>query len=162
MTENILPAGSGRSPSETVVVMTELVLPMQTNLLNNLLGGQLMHFMDIAGALSCKRHSGCEVVTVAVDKIEFTKPVKLGEIIMITSKLIWVGRTSMKVKITVRAENPKTHASTMTNTAYFTFVALDDDGKPTPIPPLLPETEEEKSDFAREQQRYLKNKKIPG
>lgn len=144
-----------RTPEESVVVMTELVLPMQTNLLNNLLGGQLMHFMDIAGALTCKRHCGCEVATVAVEKIEFHHPVRLGQIITITSKMIWAGRTSMKTRITVSAEDPQKHTSILTNTAYFTFVALNNECNPTPVPKLQPRTEGEINDFNREQGIYL-------
>lgn len=138
--------------------MTELVLPAQANLLGNLLGGQLMHFMDIAGALTCRRHSGCEVATVAVDKLEFKHPVKVGEVITITSKLIWVGKTSMKVKIEVAAEDTKTHCSKITNTAFMTFVALGDDCSPVTVPPLLPQTDNEKANFDREQTRYMKMK----
>lgn len=150
---------SARRPAESVTVMTELVLPAQANLLGNLLGGQLMHFMDIAGALTCRRHSGYEVATVAVDKLEFKHPIKVGEVITITSKLIWVGNTSMKVKIDVAAEDTKTHVCKLTNTAYMTFVALDSDCRPTKAPPLAPQTDEEKALFEKEQKRYLEFKK---
>jgi acyl-CoA hydrolase len=145
-------------PEETVSIMTELVLPSQANLLGNLLGGQLMHLMDIAGALTCRRHSGTEVATVAVDKLEFKYPVKVGEIITVSSKMTWTGHTSMKVRIVVGAEDIKTHTSKLTNTACFTFVALDENGRPTAVPPLLPQTEVEKAAFAKEQARYLKQK----
>jgi len=147
-----------KTPSESVVIMTELVLPSQINLLNNLLGGQLMHWMDIAGALACKRHAGYEIATIAVDSIEFKHPVHLGGIITITAKLIWAGRTSMKTRITVSCEDVKLNTSIVTNTAYFTFVALDEQEKPTAIPALLPQTEEEKNDFACEQAQYLARK----
>ena len=150
---------SGRIPQESISIMTELVLPAQANLLGNLLGGQLMHLMDIAGALTCRRHSGTEVATVAVDKLEFKHPVKVGEIITVTSKMIWAGRTSMKVKISVGAEDIRTHTSKLTNTANFTFVALDGNCRPTEIPPLLPQTDAEKAEFVKEEQRYLALKK---
>ncbi|CDZ24303.1 thioesterase superfamily protein [[Clostridium] cellulosi] len=148
-----------RSPQESITILTELVLPAQANLLGNLLGGQLMHFMDIAGALTCRRHSGYEVATVAVDKLEFKHPIKVGEVITITSKLIWVGNTSMKVKIDVSAEDTKVHVCKLTNTAYMTFVALDSNCKPVKVPPLAPQTDEEKALFEREQKRYLEFKK---
>jgi acyl-CoA hydrolase len=151
---------SGRTPQESVSIMTELVLPAQANLLGNLLGGQLMHLMDIAGALTCRRHSGCEVATVAVDKLEFKHPVKVGEIITVTSRMIWAGRSSMKVLIEVGAEDLKTHTAKLTNTASFTFVALNDDGQPTEVPPLTPQTDLEKAEFEKEQQRYLRHKKL--
>jgi acyl-CoA hydrolase len=149
----------GRTPEESKVIMTELVLPAQTNLHGNLLGGQLMHLMDIAGALSCRRHCRSEVSTVAVDSIEFKHPVRLGELITITSKLIWAGRTSMKVEIEVAAENLKTGAVIVTNTAFFTFVALGENEKPINVPALLPQTQEERRLFDCEEQAYRQRKK---
>lgn len=150
-----------KTPEQTVVITTELILPAMANLMNNLQGGQMMHFMDIAGALTCRRHSGCEVATVTVDKIEFKYPVKVGEVVTITSKLIWVGRTSMKVKICAASENLKSATARLTNTAFFTYVALDDNGRPVPVPRLRPQTREEREAFDREQKAYenLKNSK---
>ncbi len=147
------------TPEDSKVIMTELVLPAQTNFLGNLLGGQLMHLMDVAGALACRRHCRVEVATVAVDSIEFKHPVRMGELITITAKLIWAGRTSMKTKLEVTAENLRTGARVLTNTAFFTFVALGDDEKPTCVPRLLPRTEEEKLLFEREEQAYRERKK---
>ena len=144
----------GKTPEETVVITTELVLPAMANLMGNLQGGQMMHYMDIAGALTCRKHAGCEVATVTVDKIEFKFPVKVGEVITVTSKLIWVGRTSMKVKISVVSENLRLGLTRLTNTAFFTYVALDDDAHPVEVPRLLPETGEEREDFDREQRAY--------
>ena len=145
---------AGRTPSESMAIMTELILPAQANLLGNLQGGQLMHYMDIAGALTCRRHSGHEVATVTVDRIEFRYPIHVGEVVTVTSKLVWVGRTSMKVRIVVGTEDFKTHQSKLTNTAYFTFVALDETDRPVMVPPLLPQTEQEKKDFEHEQEKY--------
>lgn len=149
---------AGKTPEQTEVSMTELVLPAQTNLLNNLLGGQLMHWMDIAGALTCKRHSRCEVATVAVDSIDFKHPARLGELVTIRSKMIWAGRSSMKVRLEVTSENLKTGATILTNTAYFTYVALDDESAPTGVPALLPRTDEERRDFLKEQENYIRRK----
>lgn len=148
-----------KTPEQTVVITTELILPAMANLMNNLQGGQMMHYMDITGALTCRKHAGCEVATVTVDKIEFKYPVKVGEVVTITSKLIWVGRTSMKVKICVASENLKSGTSRLTNTAFFTYVALDDNGNPVPVPRLCPKTKEEKEAFDREQKAYLDLKK---
>jgi acyl-CoA hydrolase len=149
----------GRTPEETKVIMTELVLPAQTNLLGNLLGGQLMHLMDISGALSCRKHARSEVATIAVDSIEFKHPVRLGELITITSKLIWAGHTSMKVKIEVAAENLKSGDVIVTNTAYFTYVALDDENQPKRVPGLLPQTEAERQLYECEESAYKLRKK---
>ncbi len=159
-TQTYTDPAAGRTPEESAVTMTELVLPAQTNLLGNLLGGQLMHLMDIAGALTCRRHSGKEVATVAVDSIEFRRPVKLGEIVTIHSRMIWAGRTSMKVKLEVGTEDTRHHISHLTNTAFFTYVSLDDDGRPSPTPPLLPQTDTEKAAFDREQALYNQRRRV--
>jgi acyl-CoA hydrolase len=148
----------GKTPSKTKVVMTELVLPGMTNLLGNLLGGQLMHWMDIAGALCCMRHSNTHVATVAVEALEFKHPARQGEMVSVEAKIIWTGRTSMKAKITATAENLATGAVIITNIAKFTFIALDKDGQKAAVPRLIPETDEEKQDFKREEQAYLELK----
>lgn len=137
----------GKAPADSQVEMTELVLPNDTNLLGNLLGGRLMHWIDVAGALAASRHSNRVVATVAMDSLDFRHPVRMGERVILKAKLTWTGRTSMEVTVKVYAENLKTGSILMTNRAYLTFVALDDEGKPTSVPPLYPETEEEKQDY---------------
>jgi acyl-CoA hydrolase len=150
---------NGKTPEETKVTMSELVLPGMTNLLGNLLGGEMMHRMDIAGALCCMRHSGAQVATVAVEAIEFKHPVRLGEMVTVEAKLVWAGRTSMTVKITATAENLSTGAKIVTNVARFTFVALDRDGRKAQIPALLPQTEEEKRDWQTGEAEYRSRKR---
>lgn len=147
-----------KTPSDSIVQMSELVLPGMTNLLGNLLGGQLMHWMDVAAALSCMKHCNSQVATVAVDNLEFKHPARLGEMVKITSKIIWVGNTSMRVRVKAEVENLKTGANIIANTALFTMVALDESGKPVPVPKLTLETSEDKIDFDREQSQYLKRK----
>jgi len=146
----------GKPPSESQVEMTELVLPNDTNLLGNLLGGRLMHWIDIAGAMAASRHSGRIVATVALDNLDFRHPARMGELVILKAKLTWVGRTSMEVGVNVYAENIKSGKTILTNKAYITFVALDEEGKPTPVPPLLPETEEEKFNFQQGELRRQK------
>jgi acyl-CoA hydrolase len=138
--------------------MTELVLPGMTNLLGNLLGGQLMHWMDIAGALCCMRHSNTQVATVAVEALEFKHPARQGEMVSVEAKLVWTGKTSMKARITASAENLATGAVIITNIATFTFVALSEDGSKTAVPPLMPETDEEKRNFEEEESEYARRK----
>ena len=133
----------GKTASQSEIEMTQLVLPNDTNILGNLLGGQLMHWIDIAGALAASRHSNKVVATVALDSLDFRHPVRLGEMVILKARLTWVGRTSMEVSVEVYAENMKTGNTILTNKAFITFVALDDDGKPTEVPPLILETEEE-------------------
>jgi acyl-CoA hydrolase len=136
-----------KTPSVSAVEMTELVLPNDTNLLGNLLGGRMMHWMDIAGAMAASRHSNRAVATIAVDCLDFKHPVHMGEIVILKAKLSWVGRTSMEVVIHAFGENPRTGKTILTNTAYFTFVALNDQGRPATVPRLDPESPEEIAEF---------------
>ena len=133
-----------KSPQESAVEMTELVLPNDTNLLGNLLGGRLMHWMDIAGGMSASRYANKVVVTAAVDNLIFHHPVKLGELVNLKAIVTWTGRTSMEILVKVIAENTLTGEKKLANEAFFTFVALDDNGKPYPVPKLQPKTNEEK------------------
>jgi len=151
-----------KTPSQSAVEMTELVIPNDTNLLGNLLGGRMMHWMDMAGAMAASRHSNRVVATVSVDSLDFRHPVRMGEVVILKAKLTWVGRTSMEVKVKAYAENLKTGAIILTNKAYFTFVALDDEGKPTEVPRLEPETEEEKKDYMEAEMRRKERLKRKG
>ncbi|NLB81409.1 MAG: acyl-CoA thioesterase [Clostridiaceae bacterium] len=139
-----------KTPSQTEITMSELVLPNDTNLLGNLVGGRLMYWIDIAGALVASRHSNKVVATVSIDNITFKHPVRMGEMVIIKAKMLYAGRTSMSISIRVYAENLKTGSTTLTNKARMVFVALDENGNPSPVPPLLPETNEEKADFEKE------------
>lgn len=142
-----------KSPSASAIEMTELVLPNDTNILGNLLGGRMMHWMDIACAMAATRHSNRVVATVSVDSLDFRHPVRMGEIVILRAKLTWVGTTSMEVMVDAYAESAKTGTCTHTNRAYFTFVALDDDEKPTPVSGLKPETPEEMNEYRLAEER---------
>ncbi len=133
-----------KSPGESAVEMTELVLPNDTNLLGNLLGGRLMHWMDIAGGMSASRYANKVVVTAAVDNLVFHHPIKLGELVNLKAVVTWTGRTSMEILVKVIAENTLTGEKKLANEAFFTFVALDENGKPFPVPALSPGSDEEK------------------
>jgi acyl-CoA hydrolase len=133
-----------KSPRDSAVEMTELVLPNDTNLLGNLLGGRLMHWMDIAGGMSASRYANRVVVTAAVDNLIFHHPIKLGELVNLKAFVTWTGRTSMEILVKVIAENTLTGENKLANEAFFTFVALDENGIPFPVPTLSPETEFEK------------------
>ena len=136
-----------KTPGETKAEMTELVLPNDTNLLGNLLGGRLMHWIDIAGAMAAQRHANRIVVTASIDRVEFRHPVRAGEMITLIARVTWVGRTSMEVAVDVYSENYQTEEKKHTNKAYLTFVAVDNEGKPMPVGGLRLETEEEKREF---------------
>ena len=112
--------------------------------LGNVHGGWIMKLVDEAGALACMRHAQKKVVTVAIDSMTFRQPIKIGDLIILNAEVTYTGRTSMEAEVQVLAENPITGEQTHTNTAYLVYVALDDEGRPTSVPPLLAETEEEK------------------
>lgn len=130
-------------PQDTFVIMSELVLPNDTNTLGNLMGGKLMHWMDIAAAISSQKHCNCPVVTVSVDNVSFTQPVKLGNLLTIESKLTRSFNTSMEVYLRVWGEDLSAQYKYLSNEAYMTFVALDPHGKPRKVPELIPQTEAE-------------------
>lgn len=152
----------GKTPKETEIVMNQLVLPNDTNILGNLLGGTLMHWIDLAGAMAATKHARKTVATVVVDSIEFRHPARMGEIVTLNAKLTWVGKTSMETIVNAYVENPITGKVVLANRAFFTFVALDENGLPTPVPPLIPESDEEKEMYCEAEERRvqrLRNKK---
>jgi uncharacterized protein (TIGR00369 family) len=125
-------------------MLAQLMQPEHANILGNVHGGWIMKLVDEAGALACMRHAQHRVVTVAVDQLTFRQPIRLGDLVTLTAEVSYVGRTSMEAEVLVEAENPITGIRTHTNTAYLVYVALDDHGRPVPVPPLLPETEEQR------------------
>ena len=125
---------------ESRVTMTELILPNDTNNLNNLFGGRLMHWMDIAAAVSAQRHSNNVVVTASVDNISFSQPINIGNVITIEAFVVRAFTTSMEVFIKVIAEDIPNVKKNQTHTAFFTFVAVDKEGKPLKIPEVVPES----------------------
>lgn len=139
--ENNLPA---KPCSASRTTIAQLMQPEHANSLGNVHGGWVMKLVDEAGALACMRHAQQRVATVAVDQMVFRQPIRTTDLVTLTAEVSYVGRTSMEVEVLVEAENPITGERTHTNTAYLVYVALDEDGTPIPVPPLLPETEEER------------------
>lgn len=133
-----------KSPRESHTIMNELVLPNDTNTLNNLMGGRLLHWMDIAAAISGQKHCNRIVVTASVDNVSFKHPIKLGDVISIEAKVTRSFNTSVEIRLDVWAENIPSGTRVKSNEAYYTFVALDKDGKTVPVPELVPETDEDK------------------
>ena len=123
--------------------MTELVLPNDTNVFGNLMGGRLMYWMDIAAALSAQKHCNAPVVTASVDNISFENPIKLGNVVHIEAKVTRAFTSSMEVHMKVWGEDLKKQVKYKSNEAYYTFVSLDDNNKPQAVPPLTPGTEDE-------------------
>jgi acyl-CoA hydrolase len=128
--------------------MTEIVLPNDANTLGNLLGGRLMHYIDLVGAMAAYRHSRTHVVTASIDHIDFIAPVHVGDLLILKSALNRAFRTSMEVGVKVWVENTVAGTSRHVASAYLTFVAVDSQGRSVPVPVLEPETEEEKRRFA--------------
>lgn len=143
----------GKTPRESEVTMTEIVLPGHANALGTIFGGQVMSWIDIAAAIAAGRHARKIVVTASVDALHFEAPIKVGHVAYIRASVNFASRTSMEVGVRVDAEDPLTGERKRTVRAYTTFVALDSSGKPTPVPPLTPETPEEVRRHAEAQKR---------
>ena len=136
-----------KKASESVVVMTEIVLPNDTNTFGNLMGGRLMYWMDIAAALAAMKHCAAPVVTASVDNISFENPIKLGNVVHIEAKVTRAFNSSMEVHMKVYGEDAIQQYKYKSNEAYYTFVALDPNGRPRTVNKLVPETEEEQKLF---------------
>ena len=136
-----------KKPSASYTVMNELVLPNDTNTLNNLRGGKILHWMDIAAAIAAQKHSNNIVVTASVDSVSFKEPIKLADVVTIEAKVTRAFNTSMEVYIKVSGQNIPDNVKYASNDAYYTFVALDSRMKPVKVPALEPETEEEKEKY---------------
>lgn len=137
-----------KNSKNSFTIMNELVLPNDTNTLNNLMGGRLLHWMDIAAAISAQKHCNRIVVTASVDNVSFKQPIKLGDVITIEAKVTRAFHTSVEVRLDVWAENIPSGSRVKSNEAFYTFVAVDQSGRTIPVPELVPETEEEIELFA--------------
>ena len=133
-----------KTAKESLVTKTELVLPNDTNTLNNLMGGRLMHWMDVVSAIAAQKHSNRIVVTASVDNVSFRKPIRLGNVVTLIAKVTRAFNSSMEVHIQVSAEDVPSGKGFESNEAFYTFVAVDQSGRPIDVPGLIPETEEEK------------------
>ena len=138
---------SEKTVRQSRCTMTELVLPNDTNGLGNLMGGRLLYWMDVCAAISAQRHTNRVCVTAAVDSVEFTSAIHQGEVVVLESQVNRTFRTSMEVELNVWAENPRMQTRRKCNRAFYTFVMVDEEGRPTPAPPIIPETEEEKENY---------------
>lgn len=134
---------TARTVASTQSEMTEIILPNDTNILGNLLGGRLMHFIDLTGAMAAYRHSRTHVVTAAMDHIDFIRPVHLGDLLTLKSSVNRAFATSMEVGVKVWAENPQTASHSHVASAYLVFVAVDKEGRRQKVPQLLAETPDE-------------------
>ncbi|KAA3647980.1 MAG: acyl-CoA thioesterase [Chloroflexi bacterium] len=129
--------------SASRVSLSQLMQPEHANLMGNVHGGYIMKLVDEVGALACMRHANQRVVTVAVDNLTFRQPIHIGHLVMFTAEVSYTGRTSMEAEVRVVAENPLTGERTFTNTAHLVYVALNEDGKPVPVPQIECENEQQ-------------------
>ncbi len=136
-----------KTPSQSITVNTEVVLPNDTNHVGNLFGGKLMQWVDITAAIAAQRHSGRVVVTASINHVSFDKPIVQNSIVTLEAKISRAFSTSMEVFVDVFVENTVTGEKTKCNEAILTFVAIDQNGSPLPVPAIIPETEEEKKRF---------------
>ncbi len=142
-----------RTVRETQSDYAEICLPNDSNTLGNMLGGHVMHLVDLCGAIAAMRHARTVVVTASIDQMTFLHPVRIGELLRLKSQVNRVFRTSMEVGVKVWVENLQSASLRHTSSAYLTFVALDKAGNRVVLPPVVPETEEEKRRFAEAAER---------
>ena len=142
-----------RPVRDSQVEMTELVLPNDANVHGSVLGGRVMHLMDMCGAMAALRHARCGVVTASVDEIEFLHPVPVGRLLILRASVNFAARTSMEVGVKVWSEDTATGERKHTSSAFLTFVAVDPSGRPVQVPPVRPETDEERRRFAAAEAR---------
>jgi len=153
----------GKRVEESSAVMSQLMSHQDTNLAGNVHGGVIMKLIDTAAGVAAVRHSRSNVVTASIDRLDFHHPVFVGDLLTLRATLNFIGRTSMEVGVRVETENPMTGERRHTASAYLTYVALDRDGRPIPLPPLILETEEEmrrnREAKARRETRLVEKKK---
>ena len=142
-----------RSPSSSESLFSELMMPHQVNNHGHVFGGVILSMVDRAAGVASMRHSGRPCVTVSFDRVDFKEPIFTGEVVTCRARVNFVGRTSMEIGVRVEAENLFTRNSRHTNSCYLTFVAIDANHRPVPVPPLKLETEEDRKRFRQGQKR---------
>ena len=147
-----------KNVADSQVIMHELVLPNDTNILGNILGGKVMHYMDICAAMSAYKHARTPVVTASVDRLDFLAPAKMGDMICLKSSVNFTSIASMEVGVRIESENPITGNIKHTASAYLTFVSLNKNNKPKKMEMVQPNTNIEKRRFNEGEQRYIQRK----
>ncbi|MCE7946653.1 MAG: acyl-CoA thioesterase [Chloroflexi bacterium CFX4] len=149
----------GRTVAESRVQLVQFMRLEHANALGNVHGGEIMKLVDEAGALAAMRHARTVVVTVTMDSMTFTEPIRIGAVLTVSAELTYVGSTSMEAQVQVTAENPITGERKHTNTAYLVYVALDEAGRPKRVPPLIATTDEERARLAEGEARQAERKR---
>lgn len=150
----------GKSPSESAVESRFLVMPHEANPYGTAFGGVIVSWIDMVAGMAAQRHCGMEAVTAGMDSIAFKAPIRVGDQVVVKAAVNYVSRTSMEVGVKVIRENPYTGQQAIATSAHLTFVALNDRKDPTPVPPLLPATQEEKRRWANAEIRVMHRKEL--
>ncbi|CAM4433722.1 acyl-CoA hydrolase [Paenibacillus endophyticus] len=145
--------------SESRTIMTQLIFPLDTNPYETMFGGKVMEYMDKVAAIAAMRHARMQAVTASTDSLDFLAPIRVGEVIEVEAFVTWTNRSSMEVYVSVSSENLFSGLRKTTVTAFFTFVGLDENGKPASVPTVIPTTDEEKKLHASAPERYALRKK---
>lgn len=148
-----------KKASESRTLMTQLIFPLDTNHYDTMFGGKLMEYMDKVAAIAAMRHARKRVVTASTDSLDFLAPIRIGDVIEVEAFVSWTNRSSMEIYVSVTTENLYSGQRDVTVTAFFTFVALDEHGKPSPVPAVQPETELERHLFHHAPERHALRKK---
>ena len=151
---------AGKSPQQSAVETSYLVMPQQANPQGTAFGGAIVAWIDMAAAMAAQRHCGKEVVTAGIDSIIFKEPIRIGDQVHLKASVNYVGRSSMEVGVQVTREDPYGGNSVTATTAYLTFVALDKNKKPTSVPPILPQTDAEKGRYENARLRVQARKEL--
>jgi len=150
----------GKSPKESAVVTRYLLMPHQANPQGTAFGGAIVAWIDMVAAMVAQRHCGKEVVTAGIDSLVFREPIRVGDHVLLKASINYVGRSSMEVGVQVSREDPYSGDEVIATTAHLTFVALDENKKPTAVAPILPETEQEKKRYENAKLRVKARKEL--
>jgi len=150
----------GKSPKQSAVETRYLIMPHQANPYGTVFGGVIMAWIDMVAAMAAQRHCGKEVVTAGIDSLAFKEPINIGDHVVLRASVNYVSRSSMEVGVQVAREDPYTNRQVVATTAHLTFVALDENKKPTPAPPVLPKTEQEKRRYENARLRVKARKAL--
>ena len=150
----------GKHPSESAVETRYLIMPHQANPHGTAFGGVIVAWIDMVAAMAAQRHCGKEVVTAGIDSLAFKEPIRIGDHVTLRATVNYVSRSSMEVGVQVAREDPYTGQNVIATTAHLTFVALDENKQPTPAPPIIPETEQEKQRYENAKIRVQARKEL--
>ena len=150
----------GKSPRQSAVEARYLLMPEQANPHGTAFGGAIMAWIDMVASMAAQRHCGKEVVTVSIDSLSFKEPIRIGDHVVLKASVNYVGRTSMEVGVQVTRENPYSGEKIIATTAHLTFVAIDENKRPSAAPPILPETAEEKRRYENAKLRVQARKEL--